>query len=96
MAISARVEFGGLSTDTKPVVMPGTGYAIPAGSTFVCTDTLDVFVWSGANWFLRGAVPLEAYTKALAERTDETNRLLRKLIRGLEFNLQNGEFPDED
>ena len=45
--IGSIVRFLGLSSDTKP----GASEAIPIGSTFIETDTRDVYVcYDGTNW----------------------------------------------
>ena len=44
-------RYVGLSTDAKPIAYIGTAVdPIPAGSSFLETDTGDIWRWNGSEW----------------------------------------------
>lgn len=85
------------SADQKPLVK-ADGTALPVGALLTERDTGAVYRWDGTAWGLTagGGAGVTAGDYLLAARLDETNRLLRKLILGLELNFANGEFPDAE
>lgn len=101
MATVGLQTFFGLSSETRPTSDPRTGDDLTVPSLFVEQDTGHAYLWGGTAWQpLAGATTLDAttllsaYTQSVAARFDELNRLVRKLILGLELNFNNGEFPE--
>lgn len=92
-------RYQGLASDAKP-----TDTGVQNGATFYELDTGRTYIWDGLVWreqltpnettLSTGATSSTATTaSATLGEHSETNRLLRRLIAGLELSLGN-EFPD--
>ena len=82
-------RFIGLSTDTKPIWEDETNERLlPAGSSFLESDTGKIFRFNGAGWTHYEPIDAqESYLSAIHTQLAATHRLL-----AVAFNLQPEEF----
>lgn len=86
---STTRRFSGLSTDTKPIWEDeNEERLLPAGSSFLETDTGKIYRFSGAGWTHYEPIDEQAsYLSAISMQLAATHRLL-----AVAFDLQPADF----